>query len=101
MSESPTNIDNLSEDEAATLVLVDVNDSPLGSVSLSERLVIEESATEQLIHRTCSLHIFWNDDPTGKGSHTSRLLLSKRLPLPVVGDEHGNSSRVSRMSTVW
>ena len=95
MSESPTTIDNFSEDEAATLVLVDVNDSPLGSVSLTERLLIENSANEQIIHRTCSLHIFWTDDPTGKGSSTSRILLSRSLPPTVVGEEFGNSSHVS------
>jgi hypothetical protein len=82
MSESPITIDNFSEDEAATLILVDVNDSPLGSVSLTERLAIEENSNEQIIHRTCSLHIFWNDDPTGKGSPTSRILLSRSLPVP-------------------
>jgi hypothetical protein len=51
MSQSPTAIDNLSEDEAATLILVDANDSPLGSVSLSERLVLENNAKEHVIAR--------------------------------------------------
>ena len=94
MMESPTTIDRMSEDEAATLILVDINDSPLGSVSLSERLVIEETANEQVIHRTCSLHIFWNDDPTGKGSSTSRILLSRLFPMPVVVDDYCDSSHV-------
>lgn len=90
MSQTPTTIDNLSEDEAATLILVDANDSPLGSASLSERLVLEDHATEHVIHRTCSLHIFWNDDPTGKGSSTSRILLSRLVP--IVGDNYCDSS---------
>jgi hypothetical protein len=93
MSQSPTAIDNLSEDEAATLILVDANDSPLGSVSLSERLVLENNAKEHVIHRTCSLHIFWNDDPTGKGRSTSRILLSRLVP--IVGDNDCDWSRVS------
>ena len=92
MSESPTTID---KDDAATLLLVDVNDFPLGSVSLTERLVIEENSNEPIIHRACSLHIFWNDDPTGKGSSTSRILLSRSLPHSVVGEEFCNSSHVS------
>lgn len=95
MSESPTTMDNFSEDEAATLILVDVNDSALGSVSLTERLLIEKNSNEQLIHRTCSLHVFWNDDLTGKGSSTSRILLSRALPQSAIGEEFCTSSDVS------
>jgi hypothetical protein len=93
MLESP-NIDSLSEDEAATLVLVDANDSPLGSVSLSERLVMEENA-ERVIHRTCSLHIFSYEDATGTGNPSSRILLSRSFPVPVVGNDYFASSHVS------
>ena len=98
MSESPTTINNFSEEEAATLILVDVNDSPLGSVSLTERLVIEEKSAEPLIHRTCSLHIFWNGNPAGNGNPTSRMLLSKLLPQSASGDEYCDSSQVRFLS---
>jgi hypothetical protein len=76
MSESPGLTENVSEDEAGTIVLVDVNDIAIGSMSLVERLSVDDDA-ERLIHRTCSLHVFWNRKEMGSDKSSSYLLMSR------------------------
>jgi hypothetical protein len=80
MSASPVTVsDDTTDEEAATLVLVDENDIAVGSVSLKERLAIADTETESPIHRTCSLYVFWNEDGAGNG-RLSQLLLSRLSP---------------------
>jgi hypothetical protein len=92
MSETQSTLDNFSDDENGTLILVDATDTAIGSISLAERLAVE---TEHLIHRTCSLHIFWNKDQMEKvNDPTSCLLLSSLYPAKIDWDERYNQSNV-------
>jgi hypothetical protein len=77
MSELLNTIDSLAEEEAGTLILVNAEDAPVGSASMSD-LAASAYETRQFIHRTASLHVFLNEDPDGKemNGRTAKMLLS-------------------------
>jgi hypothetical protein len=94
MSETQSVLETLSDDENGTLVLVDINDSPMGSISMTERLTVE---AEHLIHRTCSLHIFWHKNQMDKENCTTPCILLSSLDPGALGRDNGSTnSKVSQ-----
>jgi hypothetical protein len=75
MLDSPDKVDSFGEDDMGTLILVNVDDSAVGSVSSTDRAASLSTKSSQAIHRTASLYVF---DASEKGieSNSGRILLS-------------------------
>lgn len=75
MMDSPDKVDSFGEEDLGTLILVNADDSAVGSVSFADRAASLSSKSSQAIHRTASLYVF---DASEKGaeSNSGRILLS-------------------------
>lgn len=75
MLDSPDYVESFGEDDMGTLILVNRDDSAVGSVSFADRVASLSTKSSQAIHRTASLFVF---DASKKvlESDTGRILLS-------------------------
>lgn len=75
MTDSLDKVDSFGEDDLGTLILVNVDDSAVGSISFSDRVASLSTASSPAIHRTASLYVF-DANEKGIDSVSGRILLS-------------------------
>jgi hypothetical protein len=96
MFDSPDNVDSFGEDDMGTLILVNVDDAAVGSVSFADRVASLSTKSSHAIHRTASLYVF-DGSANGIEMNSGRVLLSaSRYPLDQDDDKTAVSFFLAR-----